>query len=261
MATAALVGWTIACARPAPVPDRPLTPPAGPEPREPTGPFEGIYAWSTRDDAPLGIGRLFPADRPPLAMPAGWVRDIALPLLDSPAGEVRGWVHRGWLHVGSLMSPFDLSGMVETEYEDLSFIVTDTTVDGWLRIRFGAPEAPLGGLAWVHTDHLDLGAVALRFETWTARFLSDEIGPLHMRGAAPWSVHVAPSAAAAIIGLVTEDHAIEPIAFEGEWLRARIRQPADHCTGEPLDVVVTEGWVRWWASARGPLVWYATRGC
>jgi hypothetical protein len=161
---------------------------------------------------------------------------------------------------GVARRPFNLTGMVETDYEDLSFVVAQEGPDGWLQFRFGAPTERDGGLAWLHRDHLTVGSLPLQFERWQERFTSDEISPLYLRTVGPWTLRSAPSEGADVLGPIVVGHAIEPLEFNGAWLRIRVRQPSDYC-GEATDVRVSEGWIRWWDAEIGPLVWYHTRGC
>ncbi|MEX1184817.1 MAG: hypothetical protein WEF86_16545 [Gemmatimonadota bacterium] len=234
-----------------------VKPPRAVEPRQPDGPFDGLYSWSEHATAPLGIGRLHPDGS---TQSPYWMSEVSLPLFDRPQGTQWGWINRGWLEQGDESQPFSLAGMVETEYEVLSFVVTREAPDGWLQVRFGAPTERDQGLAWLHRDHLAIGPLSLNYETWNERFMSDEISPLYLRGDGPRVLRSAPSQEAEAIDGITGTHSIEPLEFNGEWLRVRVSQPSGYCTDD-TGVKVTEGWITWWAEGPGPLVWHWTRGC
>ena len=197
-------------------------------------PFVTIYDGSSnRATVPLGIGRIS----------AFWWegRHVRLPLHDQPGAEPWGWFADGWLALtGSSAgepAPVGLEGAVETDYEETSFIVYDSTSDGWLRLRYGRPSENRDGTAWV--DRCHLARESLSFEPWQERFLSDEISPLYIRDRTPRPLRAAPN-----------NDAKEIVRIEGDWMRVRLKTPSDYCF-DPDEVRTEEGWIRWRASGRG----------
>jgi len=221
-------------------------------------PYETIYDWAgSRSEVPLGIGHVARSGR------FWWgERHVRLPLHDAPGEAPWGWFADGWLiEPGRRESRPILvgtQGMVETEYEATSFIVLAQRSDDWLRIRFGKPAGARDGTAWVHRCHL--ARESLAFERWEDRLLSDEISPLFFRDEAPQALFERPEDDSPQVMRIAGDYHLEPLGFEGDWMRVRVKQPSDNCN-QPEGVKTYEGWVRWRSAAKGPLVWYHTRGC
>ena len=136
--------------------------------------------------------------------------------------------------------------------------VLESRDDGWLRLRYGRPSEDRDGTAWVHRCHL--ARESLAFEPWQERFLSDEISPLYVRDRAPRPLRAGPDDDAEEIARIDGDYHLEPLEFQGDWMRVRLKTPSDYCV-EPDEVRTEEGWIRWRSAERGPLVWYYTRGC
>ena len=130
--------------------------------------------------------------------------------------------------------------------------------DGWLRLRYSRPSDDRDGTAWVHRCHLTREGLA--FEPWEERFLSDEVSPLYFRDRAPRLLHAGPDDEAEEIAQIDGDYHLEPLEFQGDWMRVRLMTPSDYCV-EPDEVRIEEDWIRWRSAERGPLVWYYTRGC
>jgi len=221
-------------------------------------PFVTIYDWSEgRAAVPLGIGHV-------RRVSAFWWGGghVRVPLHEQPGAEPWGWFADGWLvqagRTTGEPAPIGLEGTVETEYEDTSFIVLESRDDGWLRLRYGRPFEDRDGTAWVHRCHL--ARESLAFEPWQERFLSDEISPLYVRDRASRPLRAAPNNAAEEIARIDGDYHLEPLEFQGDWMRVRLKTPSDYCV-EPDEVRTEEGWIRWRSTERGPLVWYHTRGC
>ena len=221
-------------------------------------PFVTIYDWSdSRAAVPLGIGHV-------RRISAFWWGGghVHVPLHEQPGTEPWGWFADGWLvetgPTAGEPAPIGLEGTVETEYEDTSFIVFESRNDGWLRLRYGRPSEDRDGTAWVHRCHLEQGSLA--FETWQERFLSDEISPLYVRDRTPHSLLAAPDDDAEEVVQIHGDYHLEPLEVQGDWMRVRLKTPSDYCV-EPDELRIEEGWIRWRSAARGPLVWYYTRGC
>lgn len=222
-----------------------------------------LYDWAGgRDNAPLGVGYLKLHTRDDW----DWWRNIAIPLYDEPGVEHGGfWFVNGWLanasHELRETIPIGVSGLVETGYETLSFVVLQNRDDGWVRFRYGKPAGRRDGLAWTHTCHIE--AEGLRFETWEDRFMSGEISPLTFRSAVPHALRAGPAESSGRLLWIAGDHHLEPIEFQDDWMRVRVKQPSDYCHDIEVTVAVAEhvGWVRWRSPDKGPWVWYFTRGC
>ncbi|MEB3268314.1 MAG: hypothetical protein VKJ09_07230, partial [Leptolyngbya sp.] len=253
---------------PAGVPAPPLPPlPAGvPAPRLPTP--EGIVGLWPAADADIGIGHLRPRDLAFLNQPdwtsspyleANWLQDIALPIYAEPGGEAWGWLVNGWLvPVGG--EPLAIGEdaaflMLHTYYALFSFPVMEIREDGWFRFQYTP-----AGTAWAHRDHLEAGAVALTLETWEDRFL--ETGWVEFRNhGVSQPLRGNPNREDPIVTLVGPDSFIEPLAFDGDWMRVRVTQPTDGCTFLP-GARSQEGWMRWRNQADGAsLIWFPPKGC
>jgi hypothetical protein len=203
----------------------------------------------------LGVGHLRPTDET-------WkwecLTEIALPLSETPGAAPWVWI----IDLRTVrIAALTVSGLIETGYEDATFLVLDSADDGWIEIRF-APEGQQSevGTAWVPACALPGEKVDLRVETWQDRFLSDQISPLFFRSAGPHRLRKAPRDDSEKLGTIAGDYHLEPLEIAGDWMRVIVKQPSDYCA---LDIqpVVKRGWVRWWAADQGPLVWYHTRGC
>ncbi len=230
-----------------------------------TVPSPGPYATIREQGVPfselgLGVGHLRPTD----ATGKGeWLTEIALPLSETRGAAPWGWIARGWIiEVGTgRIAPLTVSGLIETGYEDATFIVLASADDGWLKIRF-APESLESkiGTAWVPECALPGEEVDLHLETWRDRFLSGEISPLFFRSDAPHALRNAPRNDGEKLGVIAGDYHLEPLEIAGDWMRVVVKQPSDYCALD-IEPVVKRGWVRWWSVDRGPWVWYFTRGC
>ncbi len=138
-----------------------------------------VYEYvGNRDQAPLGIGHL-------RAVSASegyydWPRKIVLPVWDTPGGSLLAWV-RGGLVIptdGSTSYPLSGAGMVETDYEQLTFIITEQKNE-WLKLRFKAKD---DGVGWVHRCHLGVGDIRLAYQRWQ-ELLREKGDWLHFRSA------------------------------------------------------------------------------
>lgn len=229
-------------------------------------PPEAPYTVLGRDDVPfeqipLGIGHLHPAEDAYLDQPLdpNWPRRVELPLSATPNAEPFAGIARGWVaRPGTPPQPLTMEGLLETGYEEPSFVVLEHRPDGWLRIRYAAGEGD-AGTAWVPTCALRAGAVALDFTPWAEWLLSGRVSPLFFR-AGQGEMHAEPSAGSSRLAEVSGDYILEPQATRGEWMRVTLKQPSDFCFPEVVPTR-SEGWVRWHSPELGPLVWYFTRGC
>ncbi len=189
-----------------------------------------------------------------------WFRRVELPLSRSPGERPTAWIVDGWILRESL-PPESLTtrGLVETGYEEPSFVVLENRSDGWLHIRYSDAEGDAGS-AWIPSCALDNSEGRLDFTPWSAWLLSDFISPLFFRSANAEELRAAPSAAAAAITLIVGDYSLEPLEVQGEWMRVIVSQPSDFCAPDVVPAR-SEGWIRWFSPDRGPRVWYFTRGC
>jgi hypothetical protein len=249
--------WVVAqnCAVPASVRDR----------LPADGPASGPYAPLGRDTVPfdeidLGVGHLYhPLDQPAGVPPGSddWLRQVELPLSTIEGAPPSSWIARGWIipPIGD-PQPLATTGLLETGYEELSFVVLQRSAD-WLRIRYSVAES---GTAWVPACALEASPARLEFAAWSDWFLGGEISPLFVRGARTLDLRSAPSVNLAPLTVTTTGDAIEPHEVRGGWMRVTLVRPSDYCEIESTSTR-TEGWIRWLTLDRGPALWYFTRGC
>jgi len=231
--------------------------PAEPPALDPAKSYGSLYDWAGgRDNAPLGIGRLKLQGR---ESPWDWWLRVEIPLYGTPASVPWGWYKNGWILDSDGREAAGTSGMIETEYERMSFVVLEDRPDGWIRLRYGKPFRGQGGVAWTHRCHLE--EQGLRFESWEERFLSDEISPLHFRSRVRHALRTNPAESAPRAHWIGEDHDLEPLEIAGEWMRVRVTEPSVYCAGDETRGEAHEGWVRFRSDDKGPWVWYFTRGC
>lgn len=224
---------------------------------DPNAWYGSLYDWAGGyEDAPLGMGRLKLENREDIW---DWWHRIEIPLYRAPEGVHWGWYVNGWLVAEEDATPMGTSGMIETGYETMSFIVLEHRRDGWLRLRYGKPSDSHDGVAWTHTCHVE--TEGLGFESWEERFTSGEISPLTFRSPVPHALRAGPGASSDLLHWIAGDHHLEPLEFRGDWMRVRVTQPSDYCAGEAIQTREHEGWVRWRSPDKGPWVWYYTRGC
>ncbi len=239
-------------------------PPDPPRASPPVRPYVRLdAAYPDRAEMPLGVGHIRPAHD----YLWGWQERVRLPLHAAPRGEVKGFIHDGWLQPGppgdaAPWVPLGTEGLLETAYEAPSFLVLERRADGWVHFRFGPPGEDAGqGTAWVHECQLAGHVPPLRFESWAQRLLSPEISPLYFRSAVPHRLRAAPQPDATVLAVVAGSHHLEPLEVRGDWMRVIVRQPSDYCASGTMAVVTREGWVKWRSPGKGPWVWYYTRGC
>jgi len=210
----------------------------------------------------LGIGHLHPDPEAPLAGPPGdngWVQRVELPLSESSGSEPHAWIARGWIARGDgAPEALALRGMLETGYEEVSFVVLERT-DGWLRIRYASGERdPVA--AWVPECALDASPDRLTFSPWSDWLLGDEMSPLFVRDGLPLTLQAEPSEASASLASVSHADVLVPHEIRGAWMRVTLEQPSTYCSPDVASRI-REGWVRWLGEERGPRLWYFTRGC
>jgi len=227
--------------------------------------YETLPVTGPKDSAsPLGIGHLHYSNQHPVVdRPTGegdWLRRVELPLSRAPGASASTWVVGGWIiEAEAAPEPLGTQNLIETGYEEPSFIVLSDHPSGWLRIRFG-PGSGDRGTGWTPRCALSGSPARLQFTTWDEWFLSETISPLFFRSGSPGTFYSEPSANAPHLPLISADYILEPLEVLGEWMRVTLKEPSDYCQ---IDVTPLrrEGWVRWYATETGPLVWYFTRGC
>lgn len=249
--------------QPLPSPSVPSMPSPVPEAIAPES--SGILGLYPDPEDNIGVGHLRPAN---LAILAGdgaerfanahWLRSVALPIYVEPDGPHWGWIVNGWL-VPNGYDPIAIGrdaafSMLHTYVGLYSFPVMEVREDGWFRFQYTP-----AGTAWAHLSHLNLGGIELTVESWEDRFL--EVGQLEFRQhgiSQPLRSQPAPSQS--LVYLVGDNSLIEPLEFDGDWMRVRVVQPADGCQGMP-GATTEEGWMRWRNSSDRALVWYPSRDC
>jgi len=149
--------------------------------------------------------------------------------------------------------------LVETGYEEPSFIVLEEGSGGWLLIRYASTDAETH-TGWTPTCALQSSPAALRFARWNDWFLSGETSPLFFRSEEPQTLRSGTSIESAPLAEISGDYVLEPLEIRGEWMRVALKQPSDYCFFD-VESTSTEGWVRWYSEEAGSRVWYFTRGC
>lgn len=207
----------------------------------------------------LGIGHLRPTDE---TWQWDWLSKIVLPLSRTSGAEPFAWIARGWaidVETG-IVEPFRVAGMVETGYEEPTFIVLNRTSADWIEIRVSPPGTTETGTAWIPACALQGEPVDLAVEPWEDRLTSDEISPLYFRTRVPHVLREAPGFDGTRLGVIAGNYHLEPQEIVGDWMRVIVKQPSDYCVLESRSVART-GWVKWRSDEIGPWVWYYSRGC
>lgn len=246
----------------------PIPPLPSPLPTEITPAESGIVGLVPEPNDDIGVGHLRPRDLSFLGesdqaespyLGANWLQAAAIPIYIEPNGSHWGWIISGWL-VPNGQPPIALGqdasfSMLHTYDALFSFPVTQIQGDGWFQFQYTP-----AGRAWAHVDHLNLGRLDLAIETWESHFL--DVGWVEFRRhGLSQSLRVTPdSSNSTILGLVGPDSFIEPVAFEGDWMRVRVTQPTDGCA-QLTGSVTQEGWMRWRDTDNRPLVWFPPEGC
>lgn len=229
--------------------------------------IEGILGIRPDPNADIGIGHLRPRDLDQLpadntespSLQADWLQSTTLPIYAEPEGQPWGWLMNGWL-VPNGSQPLAIGQdaaflMLQTADNLFTFPVMEVRSDGWFRFQYTP-----AGTAWAHESHLAQSEIELVLETWEDHFLRADWVTFRRHGVAQ-TLRPEPNGNSSILTLVGPDSLIEPLAFEGNWMRVRVTQPAEACT--PLPGARTEeGWIRW-RSEQGadPLVWHSPTRC
>lgn len=240
-------------------------------PTDPPGEMPYVTRWVTGSDGasvPLGVGHLhhsYESQAP--ALPPGasnWLGQVALPISTTAGSAPDIWIADGWiLQEGDAPRPLSREALVETGYEEVSFVVLEGRPDGWLRIRYDL-GAGNDGTGWTPRCAISAGPTVLTFSYWSDwlvnEHLSGSISPLFFRSEVPGPLYGGPSVGAGRLGDIGRDYILYPIEVQGDWMRVRVAEPSDYCEFD-VESVTREGWVRWYTPDLGPAVWYFTRGC
>jgi len=213
-------------------------------------------------DVPIGVGHLhLGAENAILDLPPGeydWLGRVELPLSLRPGAAPWAWIARGWIVPdGAVPVPLSRRALLETGYEEVSFVVVEGPSGGWFRIRFADGD---DGTAWVPECALRESPVRLDFTNWGEWLLSGSISPLYVPPGRAESLRSGPSEMSPLMVDIEGDHVLEPLELSGDWMRVRLRQPSDYCAPD-VAATTQEGWIRWYDEGLGPRVWYFTRGC
>lgn len=281
VAALACVSWAIRPTLAAPVPaarmeteptkqEQPLPSPSVPPlpaevPAAVSPDSSGILGLYPDPEDNVGVGQLRPQDLSVLSSnqadsfaDANWLRRVALPIYVEPNGPHWGWIINGWL-VPDGYDPIAIGrdaafSMLHTYANLYAFPVMEVREDGWFRFQYTP-----AGTAWAHLSHLNLGDIELTVEPWEDRFL--QVGQLEFRRhGISQPLRSQPDPSQELIYLVGPNSLIEPLEFEGDWMRVRIVQPSDGCQALP-GAVTEEGWMRWRNGSDRALVWYPSKDC
>ncbi len=238
-----------------------IAPPANPAPApSPFTPVRaGILDISKDMTVIEGVGHLRPSGIDASADGGlAWLESVNLPLYVTPGGEHWGWIYKGWLIPKGktyLAMGRDASFAMVHSYKNLyTFPVLETRADGWFRVQYTP-----GGSAWAHTSQLGLGDLPLTVETWESR-LQAQKAVYFLDDQKAQALRSQPQQSTNMISLVAADSLIEPLEFQGDWMRVRTTRPIANC--KPLSgATVSEGWMRWRGGERQEsLVWYKPNG-
>ena len=207
-------------------------------------------------NVPLGLGFLKPVEQGndyyydwmfEIELPAWYTPDTARPL---------GWLQQGMVYTETGVETLTGAGMVETAYEQTSFIIWETQGD-WLKISFNS-----GLDAWTHRCHLKTAKLNLEPVTWQT-FLRQHADWLHFRKPVPHMLRASASVDGELVTRIGLDHKIELIDIRGDWMEVEVEQPDLTCSGSEVEekqVSKHHGWIKW-RDQRGPWVYVYTRGC
>lgn len=242
-------------------------------PPDTTGRGSDYWRWShAHERTTTGVGVLSPGYSPGDEPPgADWLPRVSLPLYPAPgAAEPTAWIHRGWWVVPEDRErdrAMGYRGMMETEYEQASLVVTEVRDDGWLHVWVDigpVGRAATHGAMWTHSCLLDLGPIPLTLTLWEDRFVGEGAPALSFLGDARHALRSSAGLDGSLIVWLERDDEVEILEIAGDWARVRAFIPGVYlagCLGEEWAGEAREGWVRWRDPAAGTWLWYPTRGC
>jgi hypothetical protein len=149
---------------------------------------------------------------------------------------------------GSLARP----GALEFGYEEIGFPILEHGTDGWERVYLGDDSAGAALSGWARAQP-GLAAVTLWEELLPGQPLFFVVAQDSMR------FHGAPEGPEEPFPVRPEEYILWPLETRGDWMRVRAVTPSDYCA-EPAAPRQDTLWIRW-RDARGPRVWFYTRGC
>ena len=225
-------------------------------------PYSARDAAGSFGDMALGVGYLHVegADDPSGALYYDWPVHVIAPFWSAPEEtSFAGWLRNGQVYPhGSNPLPLSGAGLVETDYEQSSFIVWEQSGD-WLRVRV----LPAWPDIWLNSCHLRIGAAKLRYDPWET-FIRQHGDWLHFRADVPHNLRASPDATSNRVTVVGLDHKLVLMELEGDWMRVKVQQPDLTCSAMSDDsarAAEHEGWIKWRDESKGPWVWTYTRGC
>lgn len=201
----------------------------------------------------------------------------SLPLFDGPGGTHWGWLTQGRAYAIASRSagPLRPEALARGPDGSPAMIVLEARRDGWLKLRWGAPEDVAGGEAWTR---LDFGSGSRpEYRSW-GQLLGSAFGLVFRNSEVAHNLRASPSRDGAILAaLPGEGYDMTVLLIRGDWMRVRINAPplcsaaAPDATGllgaagaatPPRDYAppAQEGWIAWRSDARGPWVKRAS-GC
>ena len=218
-----------------------------------------VYDYAvSRDHAPLGVGHLKVEYTDHGYY--DWPSKIILPLWNEPDGEFLAWIRSGLVLPadGAEVFPLSGAGVVETDYEQSTIIITEVQSD-WLRLRY---KTGADGIAWAHRCYLDLGQIDLTYQSWQ-ELLTEHGDWLSFRADVSHVLRAEPNIDSEKVTMIGLDHKLTLLKIEGDWMEVEVTQPDWTCTGpdQPFIGTTHQGWVKWRDDEVGPWVWYYTRGC
>lgn len=207
-------------------------------------------------DAPLGVGFLEVVEDENQHY-YDWMFELALPVWHTPDNaRPLGWVMQGQVHTITGVEPLTGAGMVETDYEQTSFIVWETQGE-WLQLRLTNTMQ-----AWTHRCHLEGATLNLKPVTWQ-EFLRRHADWLHFRKPVPHILRTSASVESGRVTTIGLNHKLVLLDIRGDWMEVEVHQPDLTCVGPDRDERRAQqhrGWVKW-RDERGPWVFVYTRGC
>lgn len=244
----------------------------------------------------------FRAERPTANWGVGYlaaingVASVDIPMFDTPGGRHWGWLTQGRaVEYGARTAPPQRSeARVRPPGEPPAFLVLDTARGGWLRLRWGGPEDPRGGVGWTR---LADARGALRYTSWEDHVR--RAGGLNYRNSgAAHNLRAGPGTDHAVLRRMEgRNFDLEALEIRGDWMRVRFASPpvcgpgasrigddsgllgglddtggsdgllgglpagSDDLLGDGPDGESEVGWVRWRSEQRGPWVRRTRASC
>lgn len=219
-------------------------------------PYSITHTVANYYDAPLGLGFLEVIDTENRFY-YDWMFELDLPVWRSPdASQPIGWLIQGQIYSETGIETLTGAGMVETDYEQTSFIVWETQEE-WLKLRLTDDLQ-----VWTHRCHLESAKLKLEPVIWQTFFRRHEDW-LHFRKPVPHILRTSAKADGKRLTTIGLDHKLVLLDIRGDWMEVEVEQPDLTCGGPDEDegrLIQHRGWVKW-RDERGPWVYVYTRGC